>query len=710
MKRLSFVIGAAAAIALAGAVYWRTNRGANIDIAGISDTEWPAYGRTWDEQHFSPLTQINASTVGRLGLAWAFDLPAGHSQSEPVEADGKVFTATQHSVIRAFDAETGKLLWDYDPKAPEASGRKLRQGFGSRGLAYYDGKVITATHDGRLIAIDGDSGRPIWSVHTTEPNDGRFISGAPRVFDGKVIIGHGGADGGLARGYVTCYDAATGRQLWRFYTVPGNPKGPDSPELKRAAKTWSGDFWKGGGGGTVWNGISYDPELHYFYIGVGNGYPYNQQLRSPGGGDNLFLASIVAIDANTGRYVWHYQLNPGEQWDYKATADMALATIPIDGKPRKVLIQAPTNGFLYVLDRTNGKLLSAMPYAKTTWASRIDLKTGRPVENPGARYHGKGLFEMWPGFQGAHGVLPSAFSPQTGLVYIPVIDQGMIIGDKGVDLSQEKIPDRPRNLPAGMGITGASAPDLPGGRRSFLKAWDPVTQKLRWQVELAGNWPGGIMTTAGGLVFQGRMDGRFIAYDAASGRPLWSFDARAPVVAPPISYSVKGRQYVTVITGSGTAGGGYFGVGLQRFGVDYRSMPRRVLTFALDAGLALPPAPPPLKLVAPNDPDYRPNPALEVRGNVLFHTACAVCHGQEGEAAGTAPDLRVSSVPASRDAFLAIVRDGGLVPNGMPRWDDFSPDDLEAIRQYVRSLGHKLPKTAGGPVARPASPTGEKVR
>jgi quinohemoprotein ethanol dehydrogenase len=571
------------------------------------------------------------------------------------------------------------------------SGHKLRQGYGSRGLAYAGGRVFIATQDGRLIALDGKTGQPIWTTQTIAKDDNAYISGAPRVFDGKVIIGFGGADGGGVRGYVSCYDAASGRLLWRFYTVPGNPAVDHDETTRIAAKTWHGEWWKKGGGGTAWNGLTYDPELKRFYIGTGNGYPYNHVLRSPGGGDNLFLASIVAVDAATGKYIWHYQINPGEQWDYKTTQDITLATIPIDGKPRKVLLQAPTNGFFYVLDRTTGKLLSAKPFVKVTWASGIDMKTGRPIETPGARYHGKALFEMWPNIVGGHSWLPQSYSPKTGLVYIPTIQRGMIIGDKGLDLAKEQLPVHPANVNAGMGVTGSYLPDFKG-QGSFLRAWDPVTQTARWSVALPGDWPGGTMATGGSLVFQGRIDNRFNAYDAKDGKLLWSYDTRSPVVAPPISYAVGGKQYVTVITGTGGAGGGYHGKGLQAFEVDYRTMARRVLTFAIGGTATLPPAPPRVPRVAPADPDFRRDDGLAQRGNIAYHIACGTCHGGAGMAAGTAPDLRISPIPASHDAFFSVVRDGALVPNGMPRFDDLPPDQIEAIRQYLRTLGQDLPK------------------
>src|SRR5665213_1801033 len=339
---------------------------------------WPAYGRTYGEQHFSPLTEINRPNVGTLKLAWSVDLPTGNSATAPLAVDGILYAATGYSIVRAFDARTGEGLWVYDPKATQVPGH-FRLGWGSRGLGYWHGKIYTGTNDGRLIAIDAKSGKPVWSVMTLDPNDngGRYITGAPRAFAGKIIIGHGGADVGSIRGYVTAYDAETGKQLWRFYTVPGNPAdGFENKAMEMAAKTWSGPWWKYGGGGTVWNAMTYDAETDTIFLGTGNGSPWNRKIRSQGKGDNLFLCSIVALDAKTGAYKWHYQTNPGESWDYNAAMDMELADLTIDGKPRKVVMSAPKNGFLYVIDRTNGKLISVKKIAHVTWASRIDLRTG----------------------------------------------------------------------------------------------------------------------------------------------------------------------------------------------------------------------------------------------------------------------------------------------------------------------------------------------
>jgi quinohemoprotein ethanol dehydrogenase len=656
-----------------------------------SPEDWPSFGRTAGEQHYSPLDQIDRESVARLSLAWYHDLEPGNTVTAPVSAGGKLFVTTGHSQIRAFDAATGALLWTHDSGTRQRAGFILRFGYGPKGLAYWNERVFIATHDGHVVALAAEDGRPLWERTTIEPGDGRYVNGPPRVFDGKVIVGHGGADSGPVRGYVDAFDAMTGDRLWRFYTVPGNPAdGFESEAVERAAGTWSGEWWRLGGGGTVWNAISYDPELDYLFFGTGNGYPYNHLLRSAGKGDNLFLCSIVAVAADSGEYVWHYQTNPAEQSDYNAAMDMTLATLVIDGRERRVLMQAPKNGFFYVIDRTSGELISARAHARVSWATEVDVRTGRPVEVPGYRYHGRPMFELWPGVTGAHSWLPQSFSPRTGLVYIPAIERASMIGDEGLDLSR---PD------AGIGVVGDFNLEIDGARRSFLRAWDPVQQRERWSVALPGDWPAGTLATAGDLVFQGRLDGKFVAYDAISGQVMWTYDVGVPIVAPPISFAVGATQFVTVLTGAGASGSGLFAPASKGYRVDYR-MPRRVLTFSLDGSATLPANPPPPPMVAPDDPGYAPDPALEQQGAVQFASAaCFVCHGQNAANSGAAPDLRLSTYPSDRDAFHSVVRDGALVSLGMPRFDELSFEQTEAIRQYLRARARSLgPPAAPGPV------------
>ena len=643
--------------------------------------DWPAYGRTYGEQHYSPLTGIDRSTVARLGLVAHVDLPPGNTVTQPLEVGGRLFFTVGNSIVHAVDAMTGKILWVHDPKANEKAGPRLRSSWGSRGLAYWNGKVITGTVDGRLVAIDAVTGREVWSQQTLMPGDLRYITGAPRVFDGKVIIGHGGADSADIRGYVTTYDADTGRQLWRFFTVPGDPsKGFEDDTQAMIAKTWAGQWWRHGGGGNVWNAFTYDAETDTILLGTGNGAPWNRRVRSASKRDNLFLCSIVALDAKTGRYKWHYQINPGETWDYNASMDMHLADLRIDGRVRKVIVTAPKNGFLYVIDRSNGKLISARKIAKVTWAERIDIPTGRPVEVADARFPDGKSFELWPSAMGAHTNLPSAFNPRTGLVYVPVGESGIILNDVGID------PRTWRRRPGGQTDFAVNAgydrPPATTPGTSELTAFDPATGRVVWKVPTPLFWNGGLLTTGGGLVFQGQAIGSFNAYDATNGQRLWTFDARGAVMAGAISYSVRGRQYVAVLTGMGLTAAINAGGLPRRF--DYRTQPRRLLIFALGGRSTLPPVPP-YRLVPVADPDFHADPAAEQRGAIGF-IRCLVCHGPGVDAGGgLAPDLRASAVPLSPETFRAIVKDGGLVSQGMPQFGELSDAELADIRQYVRS-------------------------
>jgi quinohemoprotein ethanol dehydrogenase len=667
--------------------------------APLRADDWTNYGRDGSEQHYSPLTQITLQNVDKLHLAWHYDLEPGYSLASPVAAEGKLFITSGHSHIRALDASTGKLLWEYDAKTREISPTPLHMAWGNKGLAYWNGRVFIATTDGRVIALDAGSGKPVWEQRDFGVNELRNGNGPPRVFNGKVIIGHGGADISPIRGYVSAYDAMTGKLAWRFYSVPGDPSKPAANKAEEVMRpTWKGEWFGKGGGGTAWNAFSYDAELNLLYLGIGNGFPYNHLLRSPGGGDNLFLASIVAVNADTGEYVWHYQVCPAEQWDCTAVQDMTIATLQIEGKPRKVVMQAPKNGFFYVLDAATGQFISAEKISKVTWAERIDQTTGRPVENPGIRYQDKqGLFEMWPGPQGAHSWLPQAFSPRTGLVYIPIMELGALVG-----------APRPgaKDFTAAMGVTMIPDAELPGSRRSFLKAWNPLTQQAAWTHELPGDWPGGVLATAGDLVFQGRIDSRFLAYDAKSGKEVWSFKTEAPIVAAPISYGQKGRQFVTVLTGSGSQGGGILATGNAAYRTDYR-LPRQVLTFAIDGKDTLPPFELPA-LVAPQDPDFHAEPERITQGATMFAMgSCLVCHGMNAIGGGAAPDLRYSPIIVNKDAFKSIVKDGALKLNGMPAFAQLGDEQLELIRYYLRFRAKQtseMSPTSDGDKAKQAVP------
>lgn len=650
--------------------------------------DWPSFGRSYGEQHFSPLAEINAASINKLGLAWSMDLPVGNSATGPIEVAGTLYFARFYSEVNAVDAVSGRLLWKYDPKAPEASGVRLRQGWGSRGIAWWNGKIYTATQDGRLIALDAKTGKPLWSVQTLDKDDPRFISGPPRVFNGKVLIGNAGADEAANRGYVTAYDADSGKQLWRFWTVPGDPaKGFENKAMEMAAKTWAGRWWTKGGGGTVWNAMSYDPATDTVFIGTGQGNPWNRKIRSEGRGDNLFLCSIVALDAKTGKHKWHYQLIPGDSWDYDAAMDMELADLIIGGQQHKVLITAAKNGFVYVIDRLTGKLISAKPFVPVTWAKGIDLASGRPIENPGVRYE-SGSATISPTPIGAHSWVPMAFSRQTGLVYIPAIDLKVTFDDHGITPQNWK-------RKGGMALDYAVNPSIafPKGNEdsaSSLVAWNPAQQREIWRVKTPIHFNGGVLATGGNLVFQGQMDSKFNAYDARTGQQVWSFDARAPVIAPPISYSVNGKQYITVIAGNGTSGG-FLGAALVRYGIDYRTQARRVLTFAIGGNATLPPKTP-YVAKAVDDPSFKSDPASEARGNMVYNTRCVVCHGGGVAAAGTAPDLRSSEVILSQQSLDSILHDGALVSQGMPRFEELSGQERADVRQFLRSMAGELRK------------------
>jgi quinohemoprotein ethanol dehydrogenase len=670
-----------------------TRADVGIDTAHLLDTsdgrDWAAYGRTFGEQHFSPLADVSDRNVDSLGLAWSMDLGEGSSVTIPLAIDGALYFASGYSVVHAVDAASGEQLWVYDPKVTEVAGHKLRMGWGSRGIGYWNGKIYTATLDGRLIALDAKTGKPVWSVMTVDKDDARYITGAPRLFAGKVIIGHAGGDYGAVRGYVTAYDAMTGQELWRFFIVPGNPAdGFENKAMEMAAKTWSGEWWKYGGGGTVWNAITYDSDTDTVFLGTGNGSPWNHRIRSTGKYDNLFLSSIVALDGKTGSYKWHYQVNPAESWDYDASMDMALADLRIDGRDRKVLMTAPKNGFFYVIDRITGKLLSAAPIVKVTWATGIDLKTGRPVEASGIRYPNGTSFTMWPGTLGAHNWMPMAFSPQTGFVYIPTQTVPGTYSDRGITAdswsrAQGNVFDGAVNL-----ATDKTLVHDPAFATSALLAWNPITQKAVWRVPTPAMWNGGVMATAGHLVFQGHVDGTFNAYEADTGKLLWSFAAQAPIIAAPITYRAAGLQYITVLTGIAGSGAIYGPVNQPNY-VDWRKTPKRVLTFALGGHASLPK----VKVVRPEpleDPGFQPDSLHASRGAQIYANHCSVCHGFGAISGGFAPELRVSPILLSSDAFAAVVRGGGLVAHGMPRFEELNDPDLDDLRQFLRTEGRKI--------------------
>ena len=636
--------------------------------------DWPSHNGNAQAANYSAAAEMTPSTINRLGLAWSLDLPGEASlEATPVEVNGVIYFTGSYGAVYAVDVQTGKQLWKYDPQTWKYNPMKLRMNFAvNRGPAYDNGRIFSAALDGRLFALDAKTGSMLWSVQTVPMESRQFITGAPVTFRGKVIIGSGGADLNT-RGYVTAYDQATGKQLWRFYTVPGSPADNEGdPVMQRAAATWKGEFWKNGGGGAVWDAITFDPELNQIYLGTANAGPQDDDLRSPGGGDNLYTASIVALDADTGKYVWHYQIVPDDVWDFDCTQQMTMAELTIGGKLRKVLMQAPKEGFFYVIDRTNGKLISAGKIAKVTWASAIDLKTGRPVVLPGQRYK-TGPAEVWPSASAAHSWQAMSFNAATGLVYIPTMHEGEKLNRGAAGPGQVE----------NAGIAIGTAPPPAGQPKGTLLAWNPVTQKPAWKVDHAEMWNGGTLSTAGNLVFQGTADGYLSAYDAGTGKLLWHFYAGQGIIAAPISYEVAGRQYVSVLVGFGASAAidsGDMGAGW------IFAAPRRLLTFALDGKAVLPPTPPRFtKLQLLDNPTLKLDPAQVAAGSGMF-LQCALCHGKNAVGAGgPAPDLRASEIALNPDTLWTVVHKGVLLPAGMPVFPELTHDQVMDIYAYIRT-------------------------
>ncbi|HEY0482446.1 MAG TPA: PQQ-dependent dehydrogenase, methanol/ethanol family [Kofleriaceae bacterium] len=657
--------------------------GAAIQANGATSKDWPTYGLDYAETRYSKLTEIKDSNVGELGLAWTYNLESTRGvEATPLVVDGVMYVTASWSVVHAIDVRTGKKLWSFDPQVPRSFGEKACCDVVNRGVALHKGKIFVASFDGRLIALDATTGGKLWEKDTiTDRTHAYTVTGAPRVANGNVIIGNGGAEYGV-RGYVTAYDAETGAQKWRWFCVPGDPSKPFEDEsMKKAAATWdpSAKYWETGGGGTPWDSITFDPDLKLVYIGTGNGSPWSRNRRSPKGGDNLYLASIVALNVDTGAYVWHYQETPGDNWDYTSTQPMILADLKIGGKPRKVILHAPKNGFFFVIDRTDGKLISVKNFVDVNWAKGFD-KAGRPIETAKARPDGP--FDAIPGPYGAHNWHPMSFNPTTGLVYLPA--QNVPIGlmddkewKRGAVLDNRAGTGTGWNT--GMIINAVPPTSKPFGR---LVAWDPVAQKEVWRVEHVSPWNGGTLTTAGNLVFQGTADGRFVAYNARTGKKVWESPTGTGVVAAPSTYLVDGKQYISVAVGWGGA-----------YGLSQRTSekigPGTVFTYVL-GGKATPPPFVSVKLeglIA----GVKYNPALAKDGQGIYVSHCVLCHGVPGvDRGGNIPNLGYIK-PEIISELDKFVFKGPNLKDGMPDFTGrLKPDDIEKLKAFIQGTADAI--------------------
>jgi len=664
---------------------------AAIRANAATSKDWPTIGLDYAETRFSKLDQINTDNVKKLGLVWSYSLDSSRGvEATPLVVDGIMYVTGPWSIVHAVDARTGKKIWTFDPGALREEGYKGCCDVVNRGVALYKGKVFVGVYDGRLVALDAATGQKVWEKDTVIDHSHSYtITGAPRVAKDKVVIGNGGAEYGV-RGYVTAYDAETGNQAWRWFTVPGDPSKPYEDEsMAAAAKTWdpAGKYWVNGGGGTPWDTITYDPDLNTVYIGTGNGAPWNRNVRSPAGGNNLYLASIVALDADTGKYKWHYQETPGDSWDYTSTQPMILADITIDGAPRKVILHAPKNGFFFVIDRTNGKFISAKNFVDVNWATGYDAN-GRPIEVPEARSPDK-PFDTIPGPYGAHNWQPMSFNPTTGLVYLPVQNVPVnLTGDPKWTHNGNKPGDFMGSLGWNVGYAVNATPpkSLPFGR---LVAWDPVKQKEAWRQEYVSPWNGGTLTTAGNLVFEGTADGRFVAYNATTGEKLWETPTGTGVVAGASTYLIDDVQYVSVAVGWG----GVYGEADRA--TEFNS-PGTVYTFAVGGKASLPAF---TKyqtegLLA----GVKYNPADVGPGTLLYVSNCAICHGVPGvQKGGNIRNLGYVGKETIEN-LKDVLFNGPFKSQGMPDFTGkLKDEDVPKLIAFIQGVADSIrPQAASG--------------
>jgi len=648
-----------------------------------SGENWFLKGGNFRGEHYSPLAQVTDQNVGSLGLAWAADLPIPDGISAtPIVVDGVIYLSGAYSVVYAIDAANGKTLWSYDPQVRDAFADRPSLSWiarVNRGVAVWDGSVFATTADCRLIALDAQSGDELWSKQTCDNRDSFSISDSPYVGGDKVFVGNAGSespDGG--RGYISAYDSNSGDLLWRFFIVPSaNAEENDTPALKMAAATWSGDtLEKHGGGGHSWNEMTYDPISNQLFFGTSGAYPYIYEKRSPGGGDNLFLSSIVAVNADTGEYAWHYQTVDKDSWDYNATMNIVLADLNIDGDDRETVLIAPKNGFHYALDRHTGELLTAGKFAKVNWATHINMETGRPVYDPAGEYwniEGEATAVTWPNMWGSHSWNPMAFHPGLGLSYVPVVDAPSVMKAAG---------------DGGFADDTIVFTEVDGQAHSpgKLVAFDPVSQSIRWTVDHALPYNGGVMTTAGNLVFQGNAEGRFEAYAADTGEKLWSVVTGTAINAAPASYSLDGTQYIVIPIGAG--GGVQFYYPQMHATADAKG-PTRLLAFALDGEGNLPGPITDMRRL-PEQPALNASSENIARGEALYAGYCKSCHGFKAVTrhGGSVPDLRYATTE-THTAWHGIVVGGAKAANGMPGME-LEIGESEAIRSYILSLSEAL--------------------
>ena len=691
--RMSFVSRMVAASALALAAGAVAQSGA---IAGVTEAmlrnvpagEWLSYGRDYAEQRFSPLKQVNEYNVDQLGLAWFADMDTARGQeATPLVHDGVLYVTTAWSMVKAYDAKTGKPLWAFDPKVPRSTLYRACCDAVNRGVALYGDKVFVAALDGRLIALDQKTGSVIWSKTVVANQTDYTITGAPRVVKGRVLIGSAGSEY-KARGSISAYDPETGKEVWRFNTVPGNPaqgfgkEGVNKAAHEAAAKTWGNKWWELGGGGTVWDSITYDPETNLVLFGTGNAEPWNPAANGREG-DSLYTSSIVAVNADTGQYVWHFQETPEDRWDFDSDQQITVADVMIGGQKRHVAMHAPKNGHVYVLDVKTGKFISGTPWVPVNWATGLDPETGRPSINPEARYEKTGkAFISLPGAVGAHSWQPQSYSPKTGYLYIPtnlaaypyMAAKDWKAGSFGWSIGLDGYAVA---MPADL----KAQDDAKVATTGQLVAWDVVNKKPAWKVDLLGPSNGGVLSTAGNLVFQGTAGGEFVAYTADKGEKLWSFPAQSGIIAAPMTYAIDGEQYVAILVGWGGVWDVATGVLANKGGAGRNIS--RLMVFKLGASGQLP-APPPMNQMVLDPPPFNGTLAQATKGGQLYGRYCAMCHGDAAISGSLNPDLRHSGTIGSAEALKAIVIGGQLHEMGMVSFKAaLKAPDAEAIRMYL---------------------------